>query len=166
MNFSIFFCKFVTNSTIMAEDNDINNHFDNTEISGPDENQTPLAASTGSDFSDNSDNSDFLDNSDDSDDSDNSDGADGADGANFSDGAGLTDGADSVEDSMLDEEAAEDIPVAPTPTYRVPGASDKKHQLSGMFRNWYLEYASYVILERAVPHIEDGLKPVDRKSVV
>ena len=32
-----------------------------------------------------------------------------------------------------------------------------------MFRNWYLEYASYVILERAVPHIEDGLKPVQRR---
>ncbi|MDE6379762.1 MAG: DNA gyrase/topoisomerase IV subunit A, partial [Muribaculaceae bacterium] len=32
-----------------------------------------------------------------------------------------------------------------------------------MFKNWYLEYASYVILERAVPHIEDGLKPVQRR---
>lgn len=32
-----------------------------------------------------------------------------------------------------------------------------------MFRDWYLEYASYVILERAVPHIEDGLKPVQRR---
>ncbi|MDE6791870.1 MAG: DNA gyrase/topoisomerase IV subunit A, partial [Muribaculaceae bacterium] len=39
----------------------------------------------------------------------------------------------------------------------------KKTILSGMFRNWYLEYASYVILERAVPHIEDGLKPVQRR---
>lgn len=48
------------------------------------------------------------------------------------------------------------------PTYSVPG-SDRKSQLSGMFRNWYLEYASYVILERAVPHIEDGLKPVQRR---
>lgn len=35
--------------------------------------------------------------------------------------------------------------------------------LQGMFRDWYLEYASYVILERAVPHIEDGLKPVQRR---
>lgn len=41
--------------------------------------------------------------------------------------------------------------------------SDKKTVLSGMFRDWYLEYASYVILERAVPHIEDGLKPVQRR---
>lgn len=39
----------------------------------------------------------------------------------------------------------------------------KRTVLTGMFRNWYLEYASYVILERAVPHIEDGLKPVQRR---
>ncbi|WP_282918531.1 DNA gyrase/topoisomerase IV subunit A [Porphyromonas macacae] len=37
------------------------------------------------------------------------------------------------------------------------------HQLSGMYQNWFLDYASYVILERAVPHIEDGLKPVQRR---
>ncbi|MBQ8047367.1 MAG: DNA gyrase/topoisomerase IV subunit A [Prevotella sp.] len=37
------------------------------------------------------------------------------------------------------------------------------HHLSGMYRNWFLDYASYVILERAVPHIEDGLKPVQRR---
>ena len=36
------------------------------------------------------------------------------------------------------------------------------HHLSGMYKNWFLDYASYVILERAVPHIEDGLKPVQR----
>lgn len=41
--------------------------------------------------------------------------------------------------------------------------TEKKTVLAGMFRNWYLEYASYVILERAVPHIEDGLKPVQRR---
>ena len=38
-----------------------------------------------------------------------------------------------------------------------------KHQLSGMYENWFLDYASYVILERAVPHINDGLKPVQRR---
>ena len=43
------------------------------------------------------------------------------------------------------------------------GQGDPRTALSGMFRNWYLEYASYVILERAVPHIEDGLKPVQRR---
>ena len=37
------------------------------------------------------------------------------------------------------------------------------HHLSGMYQNWFLDYASYVILERAVPHIEDGLKPVQRR---
>jgi topoisomerase-4 subunit A len=35
--------------------------------------------------------------------------------------------------------------------------------LSGMYENWFLDYASYVILERAVPYIEDGLKPVQRR---
>ena len=37
------------------------------------------------------------------------------------------------------------------------------HHLSGMYQGWFLAYASYVILERAVPHIEDGLKPVQRR---
>src|ERR1700709_310688 len=35
--------------------------------------------------------------------------------------------------------------------------------VSGLYENWFLEYASYVILERAVPAIEDGLKPVQRR---
>lgn len=35
--------------------------------------------------------------------------------------------------------------------------------VSGMYQNWFLDYASYVILERAVPYIEDGLKPVQRR---
>ena len=39
----------------------------------------------------------------------------------------------------------------------------KKYRLSGMYKDWFLDYASYVILERAVPHIEDGLKPVQRR---
>lgn len=38
-----------------------------------------------------------------------------------------------------------------------------KHQLTGMYQTWFLDYASYVILERAVPHINDGLKPVQRR---
>lgn len=37
------------------------------------------------------------------------------------------------------------------------------HHLSGMYKNWFLDYASYVILERAVPSIDDGLKPVQRR---
>jgi topoisomerase IV subunit A len=49
--------------------------------------------------------------------------------------------------------------------YQVPDVKDAgiRHQLSGMYQNWFLDYASYVILERAVPHIEDGLKPVQRR---
>ena len=39
----------------------------------------------------------------------------------------------------------------------------KSHRVTGMFRDWFLDYASYVILERAVPYIEDGLKPVQRR---
>ena len=46
-------------------------------------------------------------------------------------------------------------------SYRIP--KDNKFLLSGMYQNWFLDYASYVILERAVPHIEDGLKPVQRR---
>ena len=50
-------------------------------------------------------------------------------------------------------------------TYKVPAPDkpDTKFQLSGMFQNWFLDYASYVILERAIPHLSDGLKPVQRR---
>jgi topoisomerase-4 subunit A len=40
---------------------------------------------------------------------------------------------------------------------------EKIVHVSGMYQNWFLDYASYVILERAVPHINDGLKPVQRR---
>ena len=48
--------------------------------------------------------------------------------------------------------------------YRPDKNADKiTHHLSGMYQSWFLDYASYVILERAVPHINDGLKPVQRR---
>ena len=49
--------------------------------------------------------------------------------------------------------------------YKAPAKSDDRvvHHLSGMYQSWFLDYASYVILERAVPHINDGLKPVQRR---
>ncbi len=49
--------------------------------------------------------------------------------------------------------------------YKVPDKSSDRitHHLSGMYKSWFLDYASYVILERAVPHINDGLKPVQRR---
>ena len=40
---------------------------------------------------------------------------------------------------------------------------EKRYKLTGMYKDWFLDYASYVILERAVPHIHDGLKPVQRR---
>lgn len=52
-------------------------------------------------------------------------------------------------------------PQAPLPYD--PPEEVKKHHLRGMFQTWFLDYASYVILERAVPSIEDGLKPVQRR---
>ena len=50
-------------------------------------------------------------------------------------------------------------------SYKIPesGKADTRVQLSGMYQGWFLDYASYVILQRAVPHIEDGLKPVQRR---
>ncbi len=43
------------------------------------------------------------------------------------------------------------------------GDHDKTTKLTGMYQDWFLDYASYVILERAVPHLDDGLKPVQRR---
>jgi len=46
---------------------------------------------------------------------------------------------------------------------RLLGHDSRKYKLSGMFKDWFLDYSSYVILQRAVPHIVDGLKPVQRR---
>jgi len=72
----------------------------------------------------------------------------------------LTDAADDVNDEV-NNDAESDA----HSTYRVPKIKDDavKHHLSGMYQNWFLDYASYVILERAVPDIYDGLKPVQRR---
>ena len=45
----------------------------------------------------------------------------------------------------------------------VPGSEAARHRLSGMYESWFLDYASYVILDRAVPYLIDGLKPVQRR---
>lgn len=61
----------------------------------------------------------------------------------------------------MEEEKAKDE----YPEY-IPGqksTEEVKHHLSGMYQSWFLDYASYVILERAVPHSDDGLKPVQRR---
>ena len=59
----------------------------------------------------------------------------------------------------------EELPVDSHSDYKPVDRFDAAavHHLSGMYKNWFLDYASYVILERAVPHIEDGLKPVQRR---
>lgn len=65
------------------------------------------------------------------------------------------------EDSPLEQ--SEDNS-APTGRVTLDTSDDVvRHQLRGMYQSWFLEYASYVILERAVPHIDDGLKPVQRR---
>jgi topoisomerase-4 subunit A len=46
---------------------------------------------------------------------------------------------------------------------RITGETTTKVHISGMYKDWFLDYASYVILERAVPHLDDGLKPVQRR---
>ena len=71
---------------------------------------------------------------------------------------------DEIKDEEMlagDEETAGDQHTDYKPADRFD-ASAVRH-LSGMYKNWFLDYASYVILERAVPHIEDGLKPVQRR---
>ena len=68
---------------------------------------------------------------------------------------------DVIEEGDQDETWSEDSHSDYKPVDRFDASA--VHHLSGMYKNWFLDYASYVILERAVPHIEDGLKPVQRR---
>ena len=61
-----------------------------------------------------------------------------------------------------EEELGEDA-VASGKFEKLLGDDSRKYKLSGMFKEWYLDYASYTILDRAVPHIVDGFKPVQRR---
>ena len=69
------------------------------------------------------------------------------------------------DDNTSDEEQSDELlDVDSHAAYKVPvKEGDTLTNLSGMYQNWFLDYASYVILERAVPHISDGLKPVQRR---
>ena len=79
----------------------------------------------------------------------------------------------SIEDMELPEdpqeeqgaEGTEDVTVetAPGKFDKLLGENSRKFKLSGMFKEWFLDYSSYVILYRAVPHIVDGMKPVQRR---
>ena len=66
-------------------------------------------------------------------------------------------------DALAESEEAAAAPQAHS-TYKPESFNDAiKYHLTGMYQDWFLDYASYVILERAVPAIEDGLKPVQRR---
>ncbi|MBQ6072673.1 MAG: DNA gyrase/topoisomerase IV subunit A [Bacteroidales bacterium] len=69
------------------------------------------------------------------------------------------------EEEELDQIVDEDDDDAGTPGKfdKLVSEGENRYKLSGMYREWFLDYASYVILDRAVPHIEDGLKPVQRR---
>ena len=80
----------------------------------------------------------------------------------------------SVEDIELPEEGmaeegenqdfSESTESVPTGKFdKLLGEGSKKYRLSGMFKDWFLDYSSYTILYRAVPHIVDGMKPVQRR---
>ena len=79
----------------------------------------------------------------------------------------------SIEDMELPEDPQEEqsiegaeeatIETAPGKFDKLLGENSRKFKLSGMFKEWFLDYSSYVILYRAVPHIVDGMKPVQRR---
>lgn len=70
-----------------------------------------------------------------------------------------------MSEDTLDKESTNTPEKEEHSSYKPASPTDEavKYQLSGMYQNWFLDYASYVILERAVPHINDGLKPVQRR---
>ena len=70
-----------------------------------------------------------------------------------------------IEKDNMDENLSMDNATEEHSEYKPADVKDEsvKHQLTGMYQNWFLDYASYVILERAVPHINDGFKPVQRR---
>ena len=68
-----------------------------------------------------------------------------------------------LDDVWNDEEGVEEESVSTHKYDKIITDGTKKYKLSGMYREWFLDYASYVILDRSVPHITDGLKPVQRR---
>ena len=78
-----------------------------------------------------------------------------------------TDGADAGDDGMTDADDTDAVPESrgrmSEKYVRLTETGTARYRLTGMYKDWFLDYASYVILERAVPHVEDGLKPVHRR---
>jgi topoisomerase IV subunit A len=68
------------------------------------------------------------------------------------------------EDDELNEAPIDETTGSSSGKYdKLLSSDSRKYKLSGMFKDWFLDYSSYVILQRAVPHIVDGLKPVQRR---
>ena len=78
-----------------------------------------------------------------------------------------TDGTDAGDDGMTDADDTDAVPESrgrmSEKYVRLTETGTARYRLTGMYKDWFLDYASYVILERAVPHVEDGLKPVHRR---
>ena len=70
-----------------------------------------------------------------------------------------------IEDITNNEQANEELTsgVSGEPQNEEVQSASKLKRIGGLYQDWFLDYASYVILERAVPHINDGLKPVQRR---
>ena len=67
-------------------------------------------------------------------------------------------------DGDISEEPVDESTAVPSDKYeKLLSEDSRKYKLSGMFKDWFLDYSSYVILQRAVPNIVDGLKPVQRR---
>ena len=67
------------------------------------------------------------------------------------------------QEEMNESNEEETVATAPGKFDKLLGENSRKFKLSGMFKDWFLDYSSYVILYRAVPHIVDGMKPVQRR---
>ena len=67
------------------------------------------------------------------------------------------------QDEQIENNEEEAVETAPGKFDKLLGENSRKFKLSGMFKDWFLDYSSYVILYRAVPHIVDGMKPVQRR---
>lgn len=149
----------------MSENNDNNKDFDKEKLndgSGAD-NVSGRNEGSGNSESDNQDDTEETVNAESSDGEDTKSQDTDVDAEDYSDADGTEDDADTDDDSENDaEDDADDEGDSDyTPVSRFDASA--VHHLSGMYKNWFLDYASYVILERAVPEIEDGLKPVQRR---
>ncbi|MDR1672774.1 MAG: DNA gyrase/topoisomerase IV subunit A [Bacteroidales bacterium] len=80
---------------------------------------------------------------------------------------GMSDEIEEIEEENIEslDDAADDVAESGSGKYDalLNVEEGTTHHIKGMFREWFLDYASYVILERAVPHMDDGLKPVQRR---